>query len=94
MERCAKPFRTVDPNVSSMFLNDLVYDRQAKTRSLIEGARVFSGKEWVEDVVEMLRRNSLPSIFYFDVCPLLPVGFLESMGSRRGPYRDSLRWHP
>lgn len=70
MERCAKPFRTVDPNVSSMFLNDLVYDRQAETSSLVEGARVFGGKEWVEDMIEVLRRNSLPGIFNFDVCPL------------------------
>lgn len=81
LECRANTFRALDSNVSSVFLNDLVHDGQAQAGTLVEGARVFGSKEWVENVVKVLRRDSQPSIFNFDVRPFLPVRLLEPMGS-------------
>ncbi|MDR4468870.1 MAG: hypothetical protein MRJ68_11355 [Nitrospira sp.] len=53
------PLRTIDSNVASMFLNDLVYDRQTETSASLKVLK-YSGKEWVEDVVEVLPEMPCP----------------------------------
>ncbi len=50
----ANPFRTLNLNVSSVFLNDLVRDGQAQTGSFLEGTRVPSCEKRVEDMVKVL----------------------------------------
>lgn len=81
MQCRANPFRTLNLNGSSVFLNNLVRDGQAQTGSFIERTRVLSCKEWVEDMVKVLRRDSMPCIFDFNMGPLLPIRFPDLMSS-------------
>jgi len=77
----AQPFRTLNLNVSPVFLNDLAYNGQAKTGSFAEGARLLGRKERVEDVGKVLGWDSTPGILDFDLHQLLPIRFLKPMGS-------------
>lgn len=79
--RRAQPFRTLNLNVSPVFLNDLSHNGQSKTGPFAEDARLLGRKERLEDVGKVFRWDSTPGVLDFDMHPLLPIRFLKPMGS-------------
>ena len=55
-----------------MFLNNLMDDRQAKSRSFVFSALVFRREKRVENVLEIRILDSLTGILDFDVGPDFP----------------------
>ena len=52
-----------------MLLNNLMDDRQTKSRPFVFSARVFRRKKWVENVLEIRILDSLTGLVDFDVGP-------------------------
>ncbi len=55
-----------------MFLNNLMDDRQAQSRSFVFSALMFCREKWVENVFEIRLLDSLTGILDFDVGPDIP----------------------
>ena len=66
-----------------MFLNNLMDDRQAQSRSFVLSALVFRRKKRVENVFEIRLLDSFTGIFDFDVDPDIVLPALPACGSER-----------
>ena len=63
-----------------MFLNNLMDDRQAKSRSFVFSALVFRCEKRVEDVFEIRILDSFTGILDLDVGPDFPSRFHQLAG--------------
>lgn len=63
-----------------MLLNNLMDDRQAKSRSFVFSALVFRREKRVEDVFEIRILDSLTGILDLDVGPDVPIRLYQLAG--------------
>lgn len=78
-----------------MFLNNLMDDRQAQSRSFVFSALVLGREKWVKNMFEIRLLDSLTRVFDFDVGPDVPSASRACGYARANahPLLPSSPWH-